>query len=113
MKIYAVIGGRTFNDYELLKSELDKLQIDKIVSGGAKGADTLAERYAKEHSIPLEVFNADWDKFGKSAGYIRNEQVMTVATNVVAFWDGISKGTAHTIRIAKKQSKPVIIVDYK
>ena len=76
-----VAGSRSFNNYSLLKEKLDYLlknQISKeihIVSGGAKGTDTLAERYAREKGYQLHIFPADWNSFGKSAGYLRNKQM--------------------------------------
>jgi hypothetical protein len=72
-----IAGSRTFNDYELLKTKMDILLSNKdnvlIISGGAKGADALAERYAKEKHYNILVMPAEWEKFGKSAGYIRNK----------------------------------------
>ena len=85
--VYAIIGGRDFEDYERLKSVLKELKITKIVSGGAKGADTLGADYAKEMGIDLEVFYPDWDKFGNSAGYIRNELIVESSDAIIAFWD--------------------------
>lgn len=83
--------------------------ISEIVSGGARGADSLAERYAQENDIQLTVFPAEWDKYGKSAGYRRNHQIIDYADVVLAFWDGQSKGTKHAIELAEKQNKPVFI----
>jgi hypothetical protein len=101
MKI-AVIGSRKFNDYLLLKSELDKIpNIETIISGGAKGADILAEQYAIENNIELIVFKADWARYGRAAGPIRNKEIINASDYVVAFWDGKSKGTLSSINIAK------------
>lgn len=108
-----VVGSRTFNDYNKLSNTLDKLLQNKtnkdiiIVSGGANGADSLAERYAKEHNYKLIVFRADWNTYGNSAGYKRNDKMhQFIATfddrGCVAFWDGVSKGTAHNFELAKK-----------
>jgi len=112
----AVVGSRTFNDYHILKSTLDPLVesfgITTIVSGGAKGADTLAEKYAKEYVLHLIVFPADWDTHGKRAGYIRNVDIWNNADLGVAFWDGQSKGTAHSFEISKKQKKKLYVLDY-
>jgi predicted Rossmann fold nucleotide-binding protein DprA/Smf involved in DNA uptake len=68
MKV-AVIGGRDFKDYELVKKTLSKLTITVIVSGGALGADLLAERYADENNIPKKIFLPDWKTYGKIAGF--------------------------------------------
>ena len=106
MNYIIIAGSRDFTNYEMLKSFLDKMreevQFNFIVSGGARGADRLGERYAKENGIELIVMNAEWDKYGKSAGYRRNEDMARIATHLVAFWDGQSRGTMHMIDIAKR-----------
>jgi hypothetical protein len=84
-------------------------QITSIISGGARGADRLGEQWAWRHGIPLEVFPADWDKWGKSAGYIRNEQMANKAEALIALWDGESLGTAHMIRQAEVRRLQVYI----
>lgn len=117
----AIVGGRDFNDYELLKEtilsspELDFTDINSrktIVSGGAKGADTLAERFAKEFNLSMIVFPADWKQYGRGAGMIRNKQIISESDIVFAFWDGKSKGTKNSIDHAKKQNKPLTIINY-
>lgn len=110
--IAAVIGGRDFNDYLLLCTTLDKYPIHVIVSGGAKGADSLGEKYAKERDIQTIIFYPDWDRFGKSAGYKRNKQIVESSEIVIAFWDGVSKGTKHSIDIARQLGKELIIINY-
>lgn len=114
-----VVGSRNFSDYSLMKSKLDtflKNQSDVvIVSGGARGADTLAERYAKEKGYLFKIFPAEWDKFGRVAGYIRNEQMHSYISNAenrgcVAFWDGKSKGTQHNFKLAEKYNNPLRVV---
>ena len=109
---YAIIGSRNFNDYNRLKSTLDHElpRIDLIISGGASGADTLAEKWADENNIPSRIFHAEWEKYGKSAGFIRNRLIIDLADKVIAFWDGKSKGTANSISLAKKKNKKVSIV---
>jgi len=109
MKI-AVVGSRNFHDYELLKKTLTEYEITSIVSGGANGADSLGERYADEHNIPTMIFKPDWKRFGRGAGRIRNKTIVENADLVIAFWDGLSKGTQMSIEIAKKVNKPLRIV---
>lgn len=111
MSAYGVIGSRSFNDYDLLKSELDKYKITKIVSGGAKGADSLAEKYALENNIPVEIHKPDWS-LGRGAGIIRNKTIVEHSDVLVAFWDGESKGTLSSIKHGEKHAKPTIIVRY-
>lgn len=112
MKI-AIIGSRTFNDYQFLKETLSEYKdIDIIVSGGATGADSLSERYAKENNIQTLIFKPNWDKYGKRAGYLRNIEIVDNSDLVIAFWDGKSQGTKHSLQYAKKQGVPVKILNF-
>jgi len=111
MKI-GVVGSRSFNDYKLLKDTLDKYLSEAtiIVSGGAKGADSLGERWAKENGVETLIFIPDWDKHGKQAGFLRNFEIIENSDIIVAFWDGLSRGTEHTIYNAREDDKEVIII---
>lgn len=114
-----VAGSRTFTDYGFLKRKLDFLLQNVsdrivIVSGGARGADTLAIRYAEEKGYPYKVFPADWS-LGKMAGYIRNDQMQRYISRqekrgVVLFWDGKSRGTKQNIPLAQKYGNLLRIV---
>lgn len=105
-----IVGSRLFNDYEFMKRILDRFFSCKIiVSGGAKGADNLAEKYAKENNIATIIFPAEWDRYGKSAGFKRNKIIVDNSDLIIAFWDGKSKGTANTIKLAREQNKEVFI----
>jgi predicted Rossmann fold nucleotide-binding protein DprA/Smf involved in DNA uptake len=110
----AVIGSRNFNDYEQLKKEINNLSfskdINEIISGGARGADSLAEKYANEYRIKLTVFKPDWN-IGKHAGFLRNTQIIESSDAVIAFWDGQSKGTLDSLNKAKKLNKIVVIIN--
>ncbi len=111
----AIVGSRTFTEYQCLYEAVNSLSechIEEIISGGARGTDSLAERYARENGIPVKVFRPDWDGQGKSAGFIRNKQIIDACTHVIAFWDGKSKGTEHSIRLAEKQGKPVKVIKF-
>jgi len=105
----AVIGSRTFDDYDLLVKVLDPylLSVTRIVSGGAKGADKLAEQYAKANNLDILVFVPDWQALGKRAGFLRNIKIIDNCDLVVAFWDGKSKGTRHSLDYALKTKKKV------
>ena len=81
----------------------------EIVSGGARGVDRLGEQWGKQHNIPVFIMQAQWDKYGRSAGYRRNEQMAQYADTLVAIWDGHSVGTKHMIDIMKRMQKPVFI----
>ena len=116
----AIVGGRDFVDIDLLVGILwDLLGVkqstkpkDTIISGGARGADSLAKNYALEEKLEYLEFLPDWDKFGKAAGFIRNQQIVDACDMVLAFWDGESKGTKNTIDRARKAKKPTFIVYY-
>jgi hypothetical protein len=109
----AVIGSRTFRDYELLTRVLDRYQqtvkISLIISGGAAGADKLAEIYAKERGIKTSIMKPDWKKHGKVAGILNNVEIVTNANAVFAFWDGKSRGTQDAITKTKILGKPLVI----
>lgn len=107
----AVVGSRSFNDYQFLSNILKWYDISAIISGGARGADALAAQYAKEHNIPLVEFPAEWDKLGKSAGYVRNKKIIAAADEVVAFMDvkNPTPGTTMDIRLAEEARKPVFV----
>lgn len=106
----AIVGSRSFNDYEKMCKTLDRLKFHVVVSGGAGGADSLAERYAEEHGLGTIIHKADWDKYGKSAGYIRNKRIVEDCHAMIAFWDGESRGTKHSIDLAKQAGKVVKII---
>jgi predicted Rossmann fold nucleotide-binding protein DprA/Smf involved in DNA uptake len=112
--ILAIVGSRSVDDYDYVCSVIDTyIQAngtpELIVSGGARGIDSLAERYAKEHNIPTKIFPAEWGRLGKSAGYVRNALIVDACTHVLAIYDGVSKGTAHTINLARQKNKVVCV----
>ena len=105
----AIVGSRTFYGYNKMKSFIsENYNIDDItciISGGAKGADSLAERFAMEFCKELKVFPADWKKYGKRAGFLRNVDIITECDECVAFWDGESHGTRHDIELCEMMGK--------
>ena len=116
-----VADGRDFADYAYLKEKLDEVfgslwDINshpiEIISGMAKGADTLGIRYAEEHKLTVVLYPANWKKYPRMAGILRNMNMLVTATHLVAFWDGKSHGTKHMIEIAKAKGIPVWIFDY-
>jgi hypothetical protein len=118
MKI-GIIGSRNFNDNELLEEVMldylnreDEFNCELVVSGGAIGADRLGEQWAKNNNIPTLIFKPEWEKYGKSAGFIRNEDIVKNSDFVVVFWDGVSNGSKHSIDLAIKYNVPVRIVNY-
>lgn len=117
-----VAGSRTASNlyvYSLLERKLDRILKYKavthdivIVSGTARGADRLGEEYAKSRSYLVERYPADWDQYGKRAGYIRNSEMATDADALVALWDGESRGTKHMIAIAKQLGLPTRVITF-
>lgn len=111
-----IAGGRDFNNKALLEKKMSfyfqNIEINEVVCGCAKGADTLGRDWAEDKDIPVELFPADWDKHGKAAGYIRNKQMAEYATHLIAFWDGESRGTKHMIDLAKEYGLEIRIVKY-
>jgi predicted Rossmann fold nucleotide-binding protein DprA/Smf involved in DNA uptake len=105
----AIVGSRNFSDYKVLSdfilSKFNLSEVDAIVSGGAKGADSLAEKFAHEHNLLLIVKEADWAKYGRAAGPIRNQLIVDEAAAVVAFPTPSSKGTLSTMNLATKKGK--------
>ncbi len=125
-----IAGGRDFNNFESLEFEVirifKKLKAEgyfttsndiTIISGTARGADKLGEKFANKYHLKLECFPADWDRFGKSAGYKRNQQMSTYAKEdngvLIAFWNRSSKGTKHMIDIATRDGLRVFVVNYE
>jgi len=111
MKI-AIVGSRSFTDYDYLVKKmnlLDFLSVDCIISGGAKGADTLAEKYANDIGVLMAIYPANWKKYGKKAGFIRNKLIVDESDVVIAFWDGESTGTKDTIEYTTKMNKKLHI----
>ena len=106
-----IAGGREINDYELvLKAVLNAgFDITAVVSGAARGVDTLGERFAEEAGLQLFKFPADWDKHGRAAGPIRNQVMGDFADALIAIWDGQSRGTKHMIDYATKKGLKVYV----
>jgi predicted NAD-dependent protein-ADP-ribosyltransferase YbiA (DUF1768 family) len=113
-----IAGSRTFDNYDLL-SRIVKQVITRenitnpiIISGGARGADELGERFACDNNLHCRVFPAQWDKYGKSAGYKRNVEMANISHLCIVFWDGASKGTQHMINICCERGIKTYIIDY-
>jgi len=109
-----VAGSRKLCDYDLVTKAIDAsgFSISEVVSGCAAGVDTLGERFAKEHSIPIKKMPAQWDVHGKSAGYIRNSEMEKYADALVAVWDGVSSGTKHMIDSAKRGGLKIFVYNH-
>ncbi len=114
-----IAGGRDFDNFRKLESETrlwlmelgftDFKQIE-VVSGNARGADMLGERFAHLHRCNLRLFPADWKAHGRAAGPIRNREMADYATHCICFWDGESRGTKNMIDAAEAKGLPVKVV---
>ena len=99
-----IAGGRDINDYQLVLDAVKEsgFDIGTVVSGGAKGVDTLGEMYSEQNMLNLKIFRPDWDTHGRAAGPIRNRKMAENAEALIAIWDGKSRGTKNMIETAKK-----------
>ena len=103
-----VVGSRDITDFDLKPHLPRKLSL--IISGGAKGIDTLAERYADEHGISKLILRPQYEKYGRAAPLKRNEQMVDLCDSVLVIWDGQSKGSQYTISYAKKAKKEIQVI---
>lgn len=106
-----IAGSRSISNPTLIQAAItaSSFHITEVVSGCARGVDVLGEQWAQKHNIPIKYFPADWNTFGKSAGYRRNEQMAQYAQTLIAIWDGTSKGTQHMINLANKYNLLVYV----
>ncbi len=111
-----IAGGRTFHDYSMLQRVCNDLlgHIGNlmVVSGTARGADSLGEGYAEFREAELLRMPANWEMYGKSAGYRRNEEMAHLADGAVIFWDGRSRGTQHMIDLCVRRNLPHHVQQY-
>lgn len=107
----AIVGSREFNDYDHFLKCLEKhpVPITEVISGGARGTDTLAERYAKENNLPIKVFKPEYEKYGRSAPLKRNTTIVKHSEQVIAFPKPGGRGTQHTIREARRLGVAVFV----
>jgi predicted Rossmann fold nucleotide-binding protein DprA/Smf involved in DNA uptake len=106
----AVVGSRSINSYEVVKAILSQYKFIQIISGGAKGVDTLAEQYSEESNLmkPLVIL-PNWKQYNRGAGAVRNREIVDKSDFVIAIWDGKSKGSLISINYAKNNNKPVYV----
>jgi len=107
-----IAGSRTFKDNDLLWKVMKEFDVSEVICGGARGADEIGQLWAYEKGIPVKMFIPDWDKYGKTAGIIRNIEMAKHADALVAFWDGRSTGTKHMISEAKRSGLSVTVIKY-
>lgn len=104
-----VCGSRSWRDGGAIRARLAVLpEPVTVIHGGAPGADTLAGQAAAQLGLGIKVFHAEWDRYGKRAGYRRNLAMLDEAPDLVlGFWDGRSRGTKHTLTEARRRGIPV------
>ena len=103
-----IVGSRNIKDFDL--SEYIPQNTDLIISGGATGIDSIAEKYADEHRISKLIIRPRYDLYGRAAPIKRNETMVDIADKVIIVWDGSSRGTKHTLEYAKKKEKNFTLV---
>ena len=110
-----IAGGRDFDNYEYLSQTMNSLDIliSEVISGCARGADSLGELWAKNNNIPVTHFPADWHGSGKAAGMERNQEMAEYGDYLVAFWDGKSRGTLDMINRMQQCGKHGKVVRYE
>ena len=103
-----IVGSRSITNFDL--SPYVAPCVDTVITGGAKGIDSLAEQYADAHRLSKYIMRPMYKVYGRGAPIKRNEQMVDMADAVLVIWDGSSKGTRHTLNYAKKVGKPVALV---
>jgi len=110
----AVVGSRKYRDRQCVFKKLDRIHknlgIRLIISGGAQGPDSYSQEWAESRNVETCIFLPDWERFKKSAGFIRNADIVEACDRLLAFWDGESKGTKHSIDLARKKQRPRMII---
>ena len=103
-----IAGSRSTEQFDLAPYIPEEVEL--IISGGAKGIDTLAEQYADTHRISKLILRPSYSRYGRSAPLKRNEQMVDLADHVLVIWDGTSKGTLHTIEYARQKNKSLSVI---
>ena len=103
-----IVGSRSIKDFDL--SPYISPDVDTIISGGAGGIDSLAERYADMHCLSKYILRPRYKFYGRGAPLKRNEEMVEMADAVLIVWDGRSKGTRYTLEYSKKTNKPITLV---
>ena len=104
-----IAGSRSITDFDLTPYIPD--DVTEIISGGADGIDTLAEKYADEHKLSKHILRPEYSKYGKAAPILRNHVMVDLADVVLVIWDGKSRGTRSTVNYAKEKGKDLTLID--
>ena len=103
-----IVGSRSIESFDL--SEYVPCETDMIISGGARGIDRVAERYADDHKISKLIMYPRYDLYGRTAPLIRNREMVDLADAVLVIWDGKSRGAMHTSEYARKKNKSLTVI---
>ena len=103
-----IAGSRSITDFDL--SPHVPADVDLIITGGAKGVDTIAEQYARQRGIPTLTVKPAYEKYGRAAPLRRDEEMVEMADAVLVIWDGGSRGSKHTADYARKKGKLLTVV---
>ena len=117
---FMVGGSRSIIDKNWIFSQIEKYwywhlacyEELTLIQGGARGVDKISKEYAQENDLKIEEHLAEWEKFGKAAGHIRNEEMIKESDEVLLLWDGESHGTKNDIELCEKYKKPYTLVYY-
>jgi len=104
-----IAGSRSITNYDISPHIPEDTEL--IISGGANGIDMIAEQYADKHRISKLILRPQYNRYRRAAPLKRNDTMVDLCDRVLIFWDGVSKGSKHTIDYAKKQNKPIDIVN--
>lgn len=104
-----IVGSRSIEDFDI--SPYIPEETDLIISGGAKGIDMIAEKYADKHRLSKLIMRPQYKLYRKGAPLKRNDRMLEICDSVLVFWDGISRGTKHTIDRAQKLGKPIAVIN--
>lgn len=106
-----ICGSREYPDEQQVLDYVAGLPNETvIISGGAPGVDSWAAGEARRRGMVVHFYPADWKRYGRQAGFLRNVEMVKAANRIVAFWDGRSRGTRHTIDIANREGKPCEVI---
>lgn len=108
----SIISNAIFTGIDNITTYKDKDNL-VFVLGGAKGVDSIAEEVVKSFNYSIIKILPDWNKYGKRAGYLRNAEMIKISDGLIAIWDGISKGTKHTIDLAREKQIPIFVANIK
>lgn len=108
MKIL-IAGSRNIDNFDI--EEYIPKDVELIISGGARGVDSLAEKYADRHKISKLILRPDYKRYSKAAPILRNQKMVDIADKVLLIWDGRSKGAKCTLDYAKKTNKEVLLIN--